>query len=421
VSRTYRTNLGPDRIDINRAVLRSAMRRSLLATFAVVALAAATFPAADAGARTPTLGFADPLFVSSDPGLRGLWLKRSVDAGAGIARLTVSWRAIAPQMPPAGFRPAAPDEPAYDFALLDADVHDATAHGLKVLFTVVSAPDWAEGPGRPGGAEPGTWDPSPSAYGAFASALAARYSGAFPDPAQPGSMLPRVRYFQAWNEPNLHDFLNPQWRGSHPASPGIYRSLLNAFYKGVKSEQPSALVVTGGTAPYGDSGHGGRMRPVLFLRTLVCLHGSRLRAGHCPSKPHFDILAHNPIDAFSPHTHAPFANDVSTPDIGKLTRVLRRARQAGTVRPGAAKPIWATELWWESKPPDRTGVPLRRQARWYREAIKLLGREGVRVAILLQVRDAAPLPSFRQSTQAGLFFLDGRAKPAFRAVRSLYR
>ena len=50
----------------------------------------------------------------------------------------------------------------------------------------------------------------------------------------PGAFLPRVRYWQPWNEPNLSYYLAPQWTRAGgrwvAASPVIYRGLLNAVY-----------------------------------------------------------------------------------------------------------------------------------------------------------------------------------------------
>ena len=61
-----------------------------------------------------------------------------------------------------------------------------------------------------------------------------RYDGCFPDPQRPGGALPAVRLFQAWNEPNLAHYLEPQWVAEggrwRPFSPLLYRQLLDAVY-----------------------------------------------------------------------------------------------------------------------------------------------------------------------------------------------
>ena len=120
------------------------------------------------------------------------------------------------------------------------------------------APGFAEGPGRPSSATAGSWKPDAGAYGQFARAVAIRYSGSYEG-------LPRVRYYQAWNEPNLSMYLAPQYKGKRSVAPEIYRRLLNSFYAGVKGVDRANVVITGGTAPYGDEPGGDRTRPLTFL------------------------------------------------------------------------------------------------------------------------------------------------------------
>ena len=171
----------------------------------------------------------------------------------------------------------------YDWAGTDAHVRDAVAAGLQPILLVNGAPRWAEGPNRPPVSEDaptGSWRPDAAAFGRFAEAAARRYSGTTPDPLTPGAMLPRVKDWQAWNEPNLTNFITPQWRrtssGFEPESPDIYRPLLNAFYAGVKRADPSNVVATAGTAPFGDLHRGDRrMQPAEFVRYLFCVRGRK--------------------------------------------------------------------------------------------------------------------------------------------------
>ena len=78
-------------------------------------------------------------------------------------------------------------------------------------------------------------------------------------------MLPRVKYWQGWNEPNLSLYLTPQWTrrsGKLTAtSPDVYRSLLNAFYSGVKAVSKTNFVITAGTSPFGDPPAASASRP----------------------------------------------------------------------------------------------------------------------------------------------------------------
>lgn len=394
-------------------------RRHLTAApaIAVLALLFAAAPSQAAQAHRLGIGFADGVLQSSDAALRGAWLARAVDAGGSIVRIGVGWASVAPRKRPTGFRSADPASPGYGWTALDAAVRDASARGLRVMLTVSGAPAWAEGPGRPGGIDPGAWRPRHSAYGDFGRALAARYNGSFPDPLRPGARLPRVRLYEAWNEPNLDTYLAPQWEGRRLVGPGLYRRLLNSFYAGVKRAQPGATVIGGSLAPFGDLPGGRRTPPVQFLRRLLCLGGARLEPLRCPSPARLDALSDHPIAVGPPRASALSPLDASTPDLGRLTRVLRRAERAGLVRPAGHRPLWVTEFWYDSDPPDPDGVPLHRQARWYEQALYMFWRQGARVAITLQLRDSLPGEGYRYTNQSGIFFADGDPKPSYRAFR----
>ena len=121
--------------------------------------------------------------------------------------------------------------------------------------------------------------------------------------------------------------------GWAPASPVIYRELLNAFYAAVKHVSSSNFVVTAGTAPYGDAPGGQRMRPVAFDRALFCLRDdARLTPLSCPDPPHLDALSHHPYGIGGPLWHALNADDAAVPDVSKIARVLHAAERVGHVR-----------------------------------------------------------------------------------------
>ena len=392
--------------------------RAALALGAALAAAALLAPGAGAAAPHPlAVGFGDPLFSSSEAAVREEWLGRVAGTGGSIARLNLSWAAVAPKQPPPGFDARDPASPGYEWAAIDAAVRSTAAHGLRVMMTVGGAPAWAEGAGRPAGVAAGTWRPSASAYGEFATAVARRYGGSFPDPLWPGAALPRVSAFEAWNEPNLDTYLAPQWEGRADVGPTIYRGLLNAFYAGVKAAQPGATVIGGSLAPFGDPPGGHRTPPVEFLRGLLCLRGGRLRPLPCPHPARLDVLSDHPIAVGSPLESAGNPLDATTPDLGLLTRVLRRAEQTRRVLPRGRKPLWVTEFWYDSDPPDPNGVPLHREARWYEQDLYLFWKQGARAAICLQIRDSPPGKGYEYTNQSGAYFLDGAPKPARTAFR----
>jgi hypothetical protein len=388
--------------------------RTALLAIAVGVIAAGTMSSA-AGASTMRLGFFDwrPLTGTDS----AQWLPKAQQVGGQVVRDTFNWASIAPKTLPAGFVASDPNAPGYSWSAVDAQIKTLRSAGFDVLLTVQTAPTWAEGSGRPSTdvAPTGTWRPDPTALADFFTALATRYSGTFPDPA--GGTLPKVDEFQVWNEPNLWKYLSPQWtksgKGYAIASPGIYRSLLNASYAAIKKVQPSATVLAAGTAPYGDLTEGtDRIGPVLFDRTLLCLKGTALKKTSCANPAHLDAWDHHSYGVGAPTRHALNANDVATPDIGKLTRIMRKAIAAGTVLPRRSKPMWMTEVSYDSNPPDPDGIPVKKQAAWLEQSFELLYRQGVHTALWFSITDSPPVPSYRDTYQAGLFLLNGDPKPA---------
>lgn len=389
----------------------------------VAALVAATTLSVPAGATALTLGLdAYGPLGSPDSTVSTPWVKRAFADHAQLVRVGVQWSDVAPaRRPQHGFNQGDPGSRYYSWAATDAVVRHLAARRFTLMIVITGAPRWAEGAHRRRGAPPGTWKPNAQDLGRFARATATRYSGHFPDPLRSGHDLPRVRYWEAWNEPNLSNYLTPQWTKKNgslvPTSPAIYRGLLNSFFAAVKRVSSGNVVVGGATAPFGDLSpsrrNNARMQPVPFVKALLCLHGRRLRRGHCARAAHVDVLDHHPYDIGGPFQHAVNAGDVSVPDMGKLARLLRAAVRDRTLLPRRTKRLWATELGWASKPPDRQGVPLSKQARWLGQALYVLWRQRVSTVCWLQIAD----DSGPGALTAGLYFARGRAKPAARAFR----
>jgi hypothetical protein len=348
------------------------------------------------------------LLFDEQPQVRELALRRIRETGATIVRIPVDWRTVVAEQPPADFDAEDPVSPDYRFTPIDTAVISAVSAGLTPLLVVSHAPAFAEASPRWPYAYPGSWAPSPVALQRFAAALARRYDGSVPDHHAPGGVLPRVRLFQAWNEPNLTRYLEPQWivrEGRWSAfAPLLYRQLLNGFYTGVKSAQPSDVVVAAGVAPDGDPEGVGRMQPVRFLRELLCLGPSgRAGAGRarasCPEPSHFDVLAFHPLSVGDPDAPAVSSLDVSIADAAKITGLLRRAERMRTALPGGVKPLWVTELNWESAPQSPHGVPAHVQAQWLSRALHRLWIAGASLVAWQFLVD--PFPGVRAATPSG--------------------
>jgi hypothetical protein len=227
--------------------------------------------------------------------------------------------------------------------------------------------------------------------------------------------------------------------GQTAASAAHYRDMLNASYAAVKSVNPGMLVVTAGLSPYGDPpGAGDRVRPVQFWREALCVRqvaakkkkkkgkkkGKKaarqprfVRTDGCPGGVKFDVLAHHPINSSGgPTTSAVHPDDAASADLGRITAVLRGAEKVGTVQPGR-HPVWATEIFWDSNPPNPAGVPPETQARWLEQELYLVWKAGAEVAINVRILDSPEVLGIPYGQQGGLFFADGTQKPAYTAFR----
>ena len=374
--------------------------------------------------------FADKLFFSDDPSVRELWFGRAERTNAELVRLNLYWSRISASGEP--IAPQNPEDPAYDWTEMDNAVRGADAEGLEVLFTVLSAPAYAEGPNRPSieKARAGTWRPSAEKFEDFAVALATRYSGSYVDPDDAlAGPLPEVKYFEGWNEPNLHLYINPQRNNKDEnIAPDIYRDLLNGFYDGIKSVDPSNIVVSAGTSPFGDETGARRIPPVEFWRDVFCLKNRKklnFSKKDCPKgagRAHLDIFAHNSINdpGSAPRAKAVLPDNATAPDMHKLVDVIRAAEKHGTVKGGGKRhPVWSTELWFESNPPEKRGAPLNKHAQYLSEVLYILWKQKVDAGIFLQIRDSPYDPSTPAviGLQSGVYFNDGSAKPALESVR----
>jgi Concanavalin A-like lectin/glucanases superfamily len=358
--------------------------------------------------------------VISAPAIRGandeLQFARIKGAGASFVTIPVNWDEVAPTVRPPRFDPSKRGDPAYRWGPVDQRVRLARKHGLSPILVVSGAPRWAQGkvpPGPPPSDRDGPYKPNPAQLGMFARAVAGRYSGNF-------RHLPRVRYYVAWNEPNIYRYLTPQRVNGRAFSPDWYRRMLNAFSDSVHRARPSNVVIGGALASFGI---GRRLSPLLFMRRLLCLSKGPRPHPTCRQRASFDVWSHHPYTRGNPFHHAANPDDVSLGDLPKMRRLLNAAVRAHKVKTDRKVQFWVDEISYDSHPPDpsKLTVPILLHARWTAEALYQMWRSGVNVAIWFLIRDE---PVGKSDFQSGLYFAGApndlsrdRPKPALTAFR----
>jgi hypothetical protein len=374
-----------------RCKIRCLVRRLLPV---VVAAGGLAFPASGAGASHPLeTAIHDPLaFTGAEAGLA---FSRVRAAGATAVRIQLIWRLVAPESRPRAFRPADPDDPAYRWSNVDAQIEAAVARGLRPFVYIETAPGWALRMFK------GSPRPDPGEFGRFARAAAKRYGG-------DAHGLPRVYFWQAWNEPNKSQ---PALRRTAHV---WYRAMVNSFAAAVHRVHPDNAVVAGGVSPFGRRT---AVAPLTFMRRLLCLSpGGRPT---CKARTHLDIWSTHPYTSGGPEHEARSPNDVSLGDLPEMRNVLRAAVRAGHVVSHGQVRFWVTEFSWDSSPPDPQAVPRALHARWVAEALYRMWTAGVSLVTWFRLSDDAVDASPYQS---GLYYhadnlATARPKLSLRAFR----
>jgi hypothetical protein len=368
--------------------------------------------AAPAEAATPEIGIADDRILM--PG--GAAADRAVAEwralGVDTVRIFALWSQIAPAQKPKGFRAGDPNDPYYQWFYLDNAVDRVRAAGMTATLTVTGpGPAWTSAnPGR----RQGKWKPRPSAFAAFAEAVAERYAS-------------RVDRYILWNEPNISAWLSPQARCRRgrctPVSPHLYRALVRAAYPAIAESDPVAQIVIGALSPRGQRLKNADtvMRPLLFLRRLGCRTDSfqRMTTGKCRGfKPATgDGFAIHPYSGLTaPEKRHPNADDVGLSQIRTLSATLDRLQRARALRSTTRRfNIFIDEYGYQTSPPDRiAGIAPRKQDAWLQRAAYLAWRTP-RIKLFTQYlwRDEPRSPNGTFSGwQSGLRFAGGRAKPS---------
>ena len=208
----------------------------------------------------------------------------------------------------------------------DNIVELAEQYDLEIVARLSNPPAWSRAAGNEMGtrAPPDDFDD----YGDFVAAVAGRYKG-------------RIRYYQIWNEPNIH----PEW-GNYPIDPEGYVELLKMAYARAKAADPDCVIISGAlaqTIELGDciGGYNCNLNDFLFLQRMY-------DAG---AKDYFDILALNDYGMWS----GPYDRRMR-PRVINFSRPMY-IRDIMVQNDDAATPIWFTEMNWNAIPEGHPAPP----------------------------------------------------------------
>jgi hypothetical protein len=201
----------------------------------------------------------------------------------------------------------------YNWSATDRVVQEAHARGLKILGIISYSPTWARGSDCPANSThclPARVED----YSSFARVVANRYGNL----SGIASLRASVQAWQVWKEPNHYPFVQ---RVNVP----LYTLMLRQTFLQIKSQDPFAMVVAGGTSPAPNDPGGKDLSPANFLSAMY-LWGA---------KGYFDAFGHHPYSfPCSPATIASWNAFQQT-----LALHLIMASQGE-----GAKQIWATEI-----------------------------------------------------------------------------
>jgi cellulase (glycosyl hydrolase family 5) len=359
-------------------------RFALVAALVLIAVPAATANAA----RQMPVGFFDDVSFRFSPDAQQNLAAASA-AGASVIHTTANWSLIAATRPA---NAANGDDPAYKLTDLDDLVANASRSGLRVMINITGTPKWANGN------HTANYLPkSTSTFATFARMLATRYNG--------HNGHGSVSLYSVWNEPNLQQFLYPQYSGKKIVGPLNYGKLFKVAYAAIKAGNPLAKVAVGETSAQGRdkpaTGVSATVSPGTFAKVLSTVKGLK-----------FDAWAHHPYP--TARTAKPLEK-VRYPNVTLSTLPTFEANLKKEFH--KVVPIWITEYGHETKPAQPKGISTSLQASYAKQALTIARADpNVQMFIWFTFRDNSGNP-----WKSGVENSNGTHKPSFSSFSALAR
>ena len=289
-----------------------------------------------------------------------------------------------------------------DWGMMDMIINTADAKGIKVMFSIVKAPDWARPPNTDFSVEGPPQNPQD--YADFVRAVAARYCGR------------SLKAIEVWNEQNLYY----EW-GNEPIDPARYMQLLKAAYTAIKQACPSMIVISGALTPTGAP-------PPLAMDDFAYLEGMYQNG----LRQYSDAIGAHPSgynvppDATGCHPNVQtFRGPCDNPHHSWSFRQTMEGYRNIMVKYGDVnKRIWPTEFGWASNPNPVPGYEyaadntLEEQAQFTVRAYQMMKNWGwVGVAFLWNLNFKVVAPGSEQA-QWGIVDANWNPLPTFNALKA---
>ena len=321
---------------------------------------------------------------------RRLILDRTTEAGFDWLKQQVEWRQTEP-IEKAGF----------DWRELDKIVAAVRSAGVKLLLSVVQAPDWALGDRSHGPPA------DPLDFKDFMQTLAGRYRG-------------NVQAYELWNEANLAR----EW-GYGRIDAGEFVELMLAGHQGVKAGDPEATTVGGALTPAGDVDiPDQQVQAVDDVRFLEQIYAYR------------DGVVRDAFDAWGVHPGG--FNNAPTQEIGSergagwnghgsfYFQRYTQHRAVMEANGGGDKPIWLTEFGWSTANADPAygfgaDITEEDQARFLVDAFRVIRETAPYVthAFVWNLNFQSVVGPQDEKFPFGVLRPDGSPRPAYTALREM--
>jgi hypothetical protein len=293
----------------------------------------------------------------------GLQADPQGDAEANVNHLqTLSFDWVKLRMP---WKEVEPTPGGYDWTMWDKIIETYAANDVKVLLTILHAPDWARPADDDKSVEGVPTDPA--TYAQFVAQVADRYRG-------------KIQAIEIWNEQNL--WYKVGGKGQMDAAG--YVKLLQATYRAIKAANPEMWVISGAMSPAGNMGNLA-IDDIEYLRQMYTngLKGNFDALGaspwgfNCPALANWQTIT--PKEANADPKHGLFTNRHHS---WCFLGTMEAYREVMVANDDSDKAIAITQFGWAVSDKPESGFEYARdntfeeQAQWTVEAYRWAKQQG---------------------------------------------